>query len=287
MEVMAEITAAAVKSLRERTGAGLMDCKRALAETGADEEKAIDLLRQRGAAKAAKRSARTASEGMVVIARDAGSDRVSMAMALSETDFVARNDEFVAFANETAAAVGAADLPTGEVIEGSVLLENLGGLETELEGLRSSMGENIQVGGAVTYVATADAPVGSYVHFDNKIGVLVQIEGAEGIADAQEVADALALHIAATNPLGISEDDIDPEVVERERHVLIEQAKEEGKPEHIAEKMVEGRMRKFFEQSALVWQAFVKDPDVSIREVLERSDAGLKVQRFARLEVGG
>jgi len=284
---MAEITASAVKSLRERTAAGLMDCKRALAETGGDEEKAIDLLRQRGVAKAAKRSARTASEGTVVVSRDAGSDRVSMAMALSETDFVARNEEFLAFADQVAAAAGATDIATGEVVDGGALLEGAAELQNALESLRASMGENIQVGGAATYVATPDAPVGSYVHFDNKIGVLVQLEGAEGVADAQEVADALALHIAATAPLGISEDDIAPDVIERERHVLIEQAKEEGKPEHIAEKMVEGRMRKFFEQSALVWQAFVKDPDMSIREVLERSDPGLKVQRFARLEVGG
>lgn len=284
---MAEITASAVKSLRERTAAGLMDCKRALAETGGDEEKAIDLLRQRGVAKAAKRSARTASEGTVVVLRDAGSDRVSMAMALSETDFVARNEEFLAFADQVVAAAGAADIATGEVVDGGALLESAAELQNALESLRASMGENIQVGGAATYVATPGAPVGSYVHFDNKIGVLVQLEGAEGVADAQEVADALALHIAATAPLGISEDDIAPDVIERERHVLIEQAKEEGKPEHIAEKMVEGRMRKFFEQSALVWQAFVKDPDMSIRDVLERSDPGLKVLRFARLEVGG
>lgn len=284
---MAEITASAVKSLRERTAAGLMDCKRALAETGGDEEKAIDLLRQRGVAKAAKRSARTASEGTVVVLRDAGSDRVSMAMALSETDFVARNEEFLAFADQVVAAAGAADIATGEVVDGGALLDSVAELQNALESLRASMGENIQVGGAATYVATPGAPVGSYVHFDNKIGVLVQLEGAEGVADAQEVADALALHIAATAPLGISEDDIAPDVIERERHVLIEQAKEEGKPEHIAEKMVEGRMRKFFEQSALVWQAFVKDPDMSIREVLEKSDPGLKVLRFARLEVGG
>ena len=162
MELMAEITAAAVKSLRERTGAGLMDCKRALAETGGDEEKAIDLLRQRGVAKAAKRSARTASEGIVVVSRDADSDRVSMAMALSETDFVARNDEFVAFAGQVVAAAGAAELSTGEVVEGSVLLESIGDLQIALESLRSNMGENIQVGGAVTYVATPEAPVGSY-----------------------------------------------------------------------------------------------------------------------------
>lgn len=285
MELMAEITAAAVKSLRERTGAGLMDCKRALAETGGDEEKAIDLLRQRGVSKAAKRSGRTATEGIVVVSHDA--DRVSMAMALSETDFVARNEEFVAFANAVVASLGTTGLPTGEVVDGSVLLESVGDLQSELENLRSSMGENIQVGGAVTYVASPDAVVGSYVHFDNKIGVLVQLEGADGVADAQDAADSVALHIAATAPLGISEDDIDPEVIERERHVLIEQAKEEGKPEQIAEKIVEGRMRKFFEQSALLWQAFVKDPDVSIREVLERSDAGLKIARFARLEVGG
>ena len=129
--------------------------------------------------------------------------------------------------------------------------------------------------------------MGAYVHFDNKIGVLVQLEGADGVPDAQQVAEEVALHIAATNPLGISEDDIDPEVVEREKHVLIEQAKEEGKPEHIAEKIVEGRMRKFFEQTALLWQAFVKDQDVSIREVLEKADSGLKIARFARLEVGG
>lgn len=285
MAEIAEVSAAAVKSLRERTGAGMMDCKRALGETGGDEEAAIDLLRQKGAAKAAKRAARTASEGIVVQSRDG--NRVTMAMALSETDFVARNDEFVAFANAALAAANEADLPVGEVVEAAGLLEKASGLESALEELRSSMGENIQLGGAVTYEATPDAPVGAYVHFDNKIGVLVQLAGADGAAAAQEVADSVALHIAATNPLGISEEDIAPAVVERERHVLIEQAKEEGKPEHIAEKIVEGRMRKFFEQSALLWQAFVKDPDLSIREVLERSGSDLTIARFARLEVGG
>jgi elongation factor Ts len=284
---MSEITAAAVKSLRERTAAGLMDCKRALTETGGDEEKAIDLLRQRGAAKAAKRAARTASEGIVVVHEVPGSPRTTMAVVLSETDFVARNEDFVTFAREAAEAAHGADLPLGEVLEPGAVIERVDGLQQKLEDLRASMGENIQLGGLVSYEATDDAPVGSYVHFDNKIGVLVQLEGAAGATDAREVADAIALHIAATNPLGISDDDIPSEVIERERHVLIEQAKGEGKPDQIAQKMVEGRMRKFFEQTALLWQAFVKDQDVSIRDVLERAHPELMVRRFARLEVGG
>ncbi len=283
---MPEITAAAVKSLRDRTGAGLMDCKRALAEAEGDEERAIDLLRQRGAAKAAKRAGREAREGTVAVARDPASGSAAMAIALSETDFVARNDEFVTFANKVAARALDAPLPAGEVIDGAAFLAESRQLQEELDRLRASMGENIQLGAVVRFEARPGEPIGTYVHFDNRVGVLAQLGGADGAPQAQEIADDVALHVAATNPLGVSEADIPEDVIARERKVLIEQAKGEGKPAAIAEKIVEGRMRKFFEQNALVWQAFVKDPDVTIRDVLERGHPGLEVLRFARLGVG-
>ena len=282
---MAEITAAAVKSLRERTGAGMMDCKKALLEADGNEESAIDLLRQRGAAKAAKRAARTASEGTVKIKERDG--KTAMVEVLTETDFVARSDDFEKFAESVAASLFDLPVPDGEVLTGEALFGIEGGdaVEAALNELRVKVGENVQVGRAVRYDVPGDAVVGSYLHFGNRIGVVVEVAGA-GEA-GEEAARDIAMHAAATNPAGLSPDDIPADVVERERTVLIEQAKESGKPPEIAEKMVEGRMRRFFEENALLWQTFVRDPDKKIKDLVEAAGEGASVSRFARFEVGG
>ncbi|MDX1392883.1 MAG: translation elongation factor Ts [Gemmatimonadota bacterium] len=282
---MAEITAAAVKSLRDRTGAGMMDCKKALQEAGGDEESAIDLLRQRGAAKAAKRAAKTASEGTVCIAERDGT--VSMVEVLTETDFVARSDAFEAFAKSVAEALFDLPVTDGEVMTGDALFATDGGdaLEKALDELRVKVGENVQVGRAVRYDVGDAGVVGSYLHFGNRIGVMVEVAGA-GDAGV-ETARGIAMHAAATNPAGLSPEDIPAEIIERERAVLIEQAKETGKPAEIAEKMVEGRMRKFFEENALLWQTFVRDPDLKIRDLVADAGDDATVRRFVRFEVGG
>jgi elongation factor Ts len=283
---MAEITAAAVKSLRDRTGAGMMDCKRALTEADGDEERAIDLLRQSGAAKAAKRAGREVSEGSVHISVD---DRTAvMVEILSETDFVARSDAFTAFAEKTAESVGDMQLPDGQVLNGAEFFEGEGGqrIEGELGELRVKVGENVQLSRVVRWARETASTLGSYVHFGNRIGVLVELTGGGDETAVSEVARGVAMHIAATNPSGVSPDDIPAEIIERERAVLIEQAKGEGKPPEIAEKIVEGRMRKFFEENALLWQNYVRDPDKSVKDLLAEAGGDVSVRRFARFEVG-
>ena len=285
---MSEITAAAVKALRERTGAGMMDCKRALQEAGGDEEKAIDLLRQTGAAKAAKRAHREAREGTVVIARDDETGAVAMVEVASETDFVARNEEFLAFARR-AAETALAQAQISEIRSGEELLDLPADapLRDELDGLRATIGENLSLSRFVRYEPSADSLLADYLHFGNRIGVLVELAGAGESADLSALARDVAMHIAASRPSGISPDDISEEERERERHVLIEQAAAEGKPPQIAEKIVEGRMRKFYEQAALLWQPFVKDPDRKVSQLLEEAGPEVTVVRFARFDVGG
>ena len=282
---MAEITAAAVKSLRDRTGAGMMDCKRALIDAGGDEEQAIDLLRQRGAAKAAKRSERAMTEGVVAIA--GGEDGAGMVAVSSETDFVARNEEFQDFTKRLASAVAAADLADGAVVSGPDLLAEprFGEFATELEDLRARIGENLEIQSAVRMASAADATLGSYLHFGGRIGVLVEVRGASD--DVSDLVRDLAMHVAATNPAGVSPDDIPAADRDRERAVLVEQAKAEGKPDHIAEKIVEGRMRKYYQENTLLMQAFVKDPDITVEKLVEDRAPDLSVSRFVRFAIGG
>jgi elongation factor Ts len=282
---MSGITASAVKSLRDRTGAGMMDCKKALQEVGGDEEQAIDLLRQWGAAKAAKRAERVMAEGLVAIA--GGDGDVGMVAVSSETDFVARNEEFHQFTMRLAGAVAGSDLGEGEVVSGSDLLRSpaFEELRGELESLRARIGENLEVRTAVRMSETSGGALGSYVHFGNRIGVLVELEGAT--EDVSDLTRDLAMHIAATNPAGVSPDDIPAAQRERERAVLVEQAKAEGKPAHIAEKIVEGRMRKYFQENTLLMQGFVKDPDKTIQTLVAERGPDLRVRRFVRFAIGG
>ncbi len=280
---MLTISAKSVKSLRDRTGAGMMDCKKALLESNGDEEGAIDLLRKWGAAKAAKRAERDTSEGTVHV--EAGDTGFGMVAVSSETDFVALNEAFQDFAKRLAGTVSASDLPDGVTVSGEELLarETFGGFGEELTDLRARMGENISVRQAVRLQPAEGSSAALYVHFGGKIGVLVELAGAEG---QEEAARDVAMHVAAANPVGVSADDIPAEERERERQVLVEQAKEEGKPEAIVEKIVEGRMRKFYQQSALLLQAFVKDSDVTVEQMLRQRADSLTVRRFVRYQIG-
>jgi elongation factor Ts len=282
---MSGITAKAVKSLRDRTGAGMMDCKRALQESGGDEEQAIDILRQWGAAKAAKRAERQMSEGIVAISQ--GDSGVGMVAVSSETDFVALNKDFQDYASRLAAAVQAADLADGEILTGSELLErdDFVTLADELSSLRTTIGENLEVQKAVRMAADEAGAIGSYLHFGGRIGVVVQVDGPTDAVSG--LGRDLAMHVAATNPTGVSPDDIPEEDRERERAFLIEQAKAEGKPDHIAEKIVEGRMRKYFEENSLLKQGFVKDPDTTIESLVASHGPDVSVRRFVRFAIGG
>lgn len=285
METMTQITAGAVKALRDRTGAGMMDCKRALIESDGDTERAVDLLRKAGAAKAAKRVARAVSEGTIRIAMRDGS--ASMVEVLSETDFVARSEAFEDFSRDLADRLLDLPVPDGETVQGAALLqlEGADAIESRLNELRVQVGENVQVGRAVRYDLGADGAFASYVHFGNRIGVLLEVSDSGDAAT--EAARGIAMHAAATNPRGVSPDDIPEAEVERERKLLTEQALEQGKPASITEKIVEGRMRKFYEENALLWQAYVRDPDLTVKDVLGKAGDDLAVRRFVRFEVGG
>lgn len=282
---MSGITAQAVKSLRDRTGAGMMDCKKALIEAGGDEEQAIDLLRQWGSAKAAKRAERETSEGVVeIVSRD---DATAMVSVSSETDFVARNAEFQDFATRLAEAIIGSDLPDGEILTSEELLDRPGfeSFAAEVAELRVRIGENIQVHRAVRYATGDRGTVGSYLHFGGRIGVVVELLGAGG-DEIEGLARDVAMHVAAARPVGVSPEDIPSEVQERERAVLTEQTRAEGKPEQIVDKIVEGRMRKYFEQQSLLLQAFVKDPDQTVADFLAAHAGDVSVRRFARFEIG-
>jgi elongation factor Ts len=269
------ITAALVKELREKTGAGMMDAKKALTETDGDMEAAVDWLRTKGLAKAAKKSGRTAAEGLVAV-KVAGGRGVAVEIN-SETDFVAKNAEFQGMVSAIAnAAVGAADLEALKAteIDGKTV-------ETTVTGAIAKIGENMSLRRMA--VVTGDN-VASYVHNAaaegmGKIGVLVGYTG-----DGEAFARQVAMHIAAASPASLSEADLDPALVEREKSVLTEQARESGKPEAVIEKMIEGRMKKYLAEVTLLGQQFVINPDVTVADAAR--EAGVTLTGFVRLEVG-
>jgi elongation factor Ts len=269
------ITAALVKELREKTGAGMMDAKKALTETDGDMESAVDWLRTKGLAKAAKKSGRTAAEGLVAV-KVAGGRGVAVEIN-SETDFVAKNAEFQGMVSAIAnAAVGAADLEALKAaeIDGKTV-------ETTVAGAIAKIGENM----SLRRMASIEGEnVVAYVHNSaaegmGKIGVLVAFTGPD-----EGTARQIAMHVAAVNPASLSEADLDPALVEREKAVLVEQARESGKPEAVIDKMVEGRMKKFLSEVTLLNQAFVINPDLTVGDAAK--EAGIEVRGFVRLEVG-
>jgi len=288
---MANITAAQVKELREMTGAGLMDAKKALVAVEGDMEKAVDWLRAKGLAAAAKRSSRTAAEGLVGVA--VSGTRGAVIEVNSETDFVAKNSQFQDFvravtdvalqAGGDLADILAADYPAGGGSVQDVLTQNIATIG-EQQVLRRA--EVVEASGAVAaYVHSAAAPgIG-------KIGVLVAIDS--DIADKEAVAEIgrqLAMHIAAMNPLAVAAEDIDPALLERERAVATEKAAASGKPANIVEKMVEGTLRKFASEQALLSQVFVIDGKARVEEYLQaeakRLSGSLKVAKFVRFQLG-
>lgn len=268
------ISAAQVKELRERTGAGMMECKKALVETGGDLEAAVELMRKSGLAQADKKAGRVAAEGMIAIASD-DSGRAAVVEINCETDFVAGGDEFGGFASEVAAAALALG---GDDVDALLAAPLAGGqtIEETRRGLIAKIGENINVR-RVRSVPVADH-TGSYIH-GRKIGVVVSLTGGSA-----ELAKDIAMHVAASNPQYLDESGVPADVLAKEKEILSEQARNEGKPEQIVEKMVSGRIRKFLAGITLVGQPFVKDPDVTVGKLLQSN--GASVSSFARLEVG-
>jgi len=267
------ISASMVKELRERTGAGMMECKKALVETDGDLEGAVELLRKSGQAKADKKSGRVAADGRVVISIEG--DNAAMVEVNSETDFVAKDDNFQAFAEAVGAAVLASDVSNVETLSTSSLADGRT-VETARTELVTKVGENISVR-RFARIAAKDH-LGAYAH-GARIGAIVSLDGG-----SPELARDLAMHVAATNPLCIDEDGVPADALERERRIFAEQAEESGKPAEIIEKMVTGRVAKYLKEITLVGQPFVKDPDVTVAKLLKSADA--TVVDFVRFEVG-
>jgi len=272
-----EISAAQVKELRERTGAGMMDCKKALVEAGGDIEAAIEAMRKSGVAKAAKKAGRVAAEGGIVIQADASGDQAVILEVNSETDFVANDDNFRDFTRavaETILADQPADLDT---LNASPLAGSRGTVEEARQQLVLKIGENISVRRFRLHRRQGDHLV-HYLH-GNRIGVLVDLSGG-----SEELARDIAMHIAASRPVCVSEDQIPAETLEQEKDIFIAQARESGKPEEIIEKMVSGRIAKYKKEITLLGQPFVKDPDQTVGKLLDA--AGARVNVFIRYEVG-
>jgi elongation factor Ts len=282
------ISAADVKTLRTQTGAGMMDCKRALTDADGDMERAVELLRERGLAKAGKRAGRETSEGAICIAQGGGV--AAMVELACETDFVARTDDYQALAQEIAELVkGDASLTDAE----KTLAAQLGGetVESRIQNAISKMGENIALK-RVARLAVDGGVTGGYVHAGGKLGVVVGIATNKADEKLEGLAKDVAMHVAAADPtpLAVDEDGVPADVVEAERRVLTAQAEGSGKPAGVVEKMVEGRMRKFFAENCLVRQAFVKDPDQSVGDVVKavakEVGADASVAEFARFRLG-
>ena len=282
---MADITAALVKDLRDKTGAGMMDCKRALTETAGDTEAAVDWLRKKGLAAAAKKSGRVAAEGLVGVVSAPG--RAAMVEVNAETDFVARNETFQAFVE----AVAKIALTVGEDLDAIKAAPFPGSGRTvaeELTQLVATIGENMNLRRA-RVLSVGNGVVATYVHNTlrpglGKIGVLVAIEGTGEMAALETLGRQVGMHIAASSPEAMDIDGVDPAALAREKSVLIEQARASGRPDNIIEKMVEGRIRKFYEEVVLVEQVWVHDGESRVKAVLAK--AGVKLAGFARFKLG-
>lgn len=266
------VTASMVKELRERTGAGIMEVKKALVETNGDMEAAVEHLRKSGLAKADKKSARVAAEGKIVLASN--DDAAVMVEVNCETDFVGKDENFLRYAEQVAEQ---ALLMDGNDVS-QLMAKSVDGasLEEVRQALVSKVGENVQVRRMERL--SSDNVVGSYVH-GGRIGVLVELKGGD-----EELARDLAMHVAALNPAFATVDDVPADVLAKEKDILVAQAQESGKPAEIIEKMVEGRLRKHLGEITLVGQPFVKDGDITVGKLLDNNDAS--VVRFVRLAVG-
>jgi len=272
------ISAALVKELRERTGAGMMECKKALVETNGDIEAAIEAMRKSGQAKAAKKAGRTAADGTVEIRIAADGSRGIMVEVNSETDFVAKDVNFAGFAGAVADTVLASDVADVGALSALPLAGGSGDtVNAAREALIAKIGENIQIRRLVRF-DDVEGRLHSYRH-GMRIGVLVEMTGGD-----EALGRDIAMHIAASSPLCVGADDVPAEALEKEREIFQAQALESGKPANIIDKITEGRLRKYLEEITLLGQAFVKDPDKRVGDLL--TESGAAVQRFARVEVG-
>jgi elongation factor Ts len=285
------VTAQQVKELREATGVGMMDCKKALEETGGDMEAAVDWLRTRGLAKAAKKAGRIAAEGLVGVAVEG--TQAAIVEVNSETDFVARNDQFQAIVGNVAKLAVEAQGNTEKLAE--MPFPGTGrSVAAELTDAIAKIGENMNLRRSAV-IEVKDGAIGSYVHNTvkpgmGKLGVIVGLESTGDKNVLLALGKQIAMHIANTNPASVSEADIDPALVAKEREIFTEQAKESGKPAEVVAKMVEGRVRKFYEESTLLAQTFVIDGESKVKDVVARAEkeagAPIKVTKFVRYSLG-
>lgn len=272
------ITASLVKELRERTGSGMMECKKALVETGGDVDAAIELMRKSGQAKAAKKAGRTAAEGLIVIKSSVNGKRAVMVEVNCETDFVAKDDNFTSFADAVAARALAGNASNVDELLNCPLHEGEDTtINTAREALVVKIGENMNVRRFVRF-ESANGLLASYRH-GVRIGVLVEMEDGD-----EALGKDIAMHVAASNPVCVSAENVSAGLLEKEREIFKAQALESGKPENIVDKIVDGRVRKYLSEITLLGQAFVKDPDTTVEKLLAGADA--RVIRFQRFELG-
>jgi len=280
------ITAQMVKELREQTGAGMMDCKKALQENEGSIENSIDWLRQKGIAKAAKKSGRATSEGIVCYVSSADKKIAALGSVCCETDFVSRGEKFQNFTKLVAGTVlekNPADIDALNSI-----------LDTELKELIGILGENMALGGFARIERKGHGGIGVYIHSNNKIGVLVDIEAEKEDTAAkqefQDLAKNIAMQIAATNPLAVESSELDPALIAREREIYKQKAIDEGKPLNIVEKMVEGAVNKFYKENCLLEQPFIRDEKLKIKDIVANTGKALgdkiTVHKFTRVQLG-
>ena len=265
-----EIKASQVKELRDMTGVAMMECKKALVECSGDIEKALDLLRSNSALKAEKKAARVAADGVLRV--HVGDDYSTLIEINSETDFAAKDENFIKFADDVQKFISENKLTDIADIQASEV-------EDKRKALVQTIGENIQLRRLETIEYSSEMNTSSYVHSDSKLGSIVVVSGGD-----ETLAKDIAMHVAAFNPLCLSEADIDPEILEREKAIYMVQAEESGKPKEIMEKMIEGKLKRFLSEVSLLSQNFVKDPEVTIQNLLDSNNA--KIESYTRLKVG-
>lgn len=265
-----EVKASQVKELRDMTGVAMMECKKALVECDGDIEKALDLLRSNSALKAEKKASRVAADG--ILRTSQGDGFVTLIEINSETDFAIKDSNFIAFTDEVHNYISAKKVDDISEFENSEI-------EEKRKALIQTIGENIQLRRLETLSVDSGMSAGVYLHSDSKLGALVVVSGGD-----ESLAKDIAMHVAAFNPLCLSQNDIDPQVLEREKAIYLVQAEESGKPQEIMEKMIEGKLNRFLSEVSLMSQGFVKDPDTSIQKLLEANNA--KIESFSRLKVG-
>ena len=265
-----EIKASQVKELRDMTGVAMMDCKKALVECKGDIEKALDLLRSNSALKAEKKSSRVAADGILIMAV---TDTYATIVELnSETDFAAKDSNFLEFSEKVKGFITENKVDDVEAFRGS-------SLEDDRKALVQTIGENIQLRRVKTIDYSSDMNIGMYLHSDSKLGSIVAVNNG-----SDQIAKDIAMHVSAFNPLCLSKDDIDKDILDREKAIYQNQAKESGKPEEIMEKMVEGKVNRYLSEVSLLSQSFVKDSDISVADYLEKDNASIAA--FVRLKVG-